>query len=154
MGPIRCPETSVNNYHTTPGNTREDRTFRCPTCFCTRFCRMLVLNKLHRWQQRTEQTASDVANEVLRDHKNSATWWDSLKDCCCIRNACDVASVCVCRETHTMTLQDCRAFCIWTSRNCVYLSLCNLLIILLIFLMYYSFVLTWIRVRSFYISIN
>jgi hypothetical protein len=28
MGPIRCPETSVNNYHTTPCNTREDRRFR------------------------------------------------------------------------------------------------------------------------------
>jgi hypothetical protein len=28
MGPIRCPETSVNNYHTTPRNTLEDRTFQ------------------------------------------------------------------------------------------------------------------------------
>jgi hypothetical protein len=27
MGPIRCPETSVNNYHKTPGNTPEDRRF-------------------------------------------------------------------------------------------------------------------------------
>jgi hypothetical protein len=27
MGPIRCPETSVNNYHTTPNNTPEDHTF-------------------------------------------------------------------------------------------------------------------------------
>ena len=27
MGPIRCPETSVNNYHTTPCNTPEDRRF-------------------------------------------------------------------------------------------------------------------------------
>jgi hypothetical protein len=25
MGPIRCPETSVNNYHTTPGNIPEER---------------------------------------------------------------------------------------------------------------------------------
>jgi hypothetical protein len=27
MGPIRCPETSVNNYHTTPCNYPEDH--RC-----------------------------------------------------------------------------------------------------------------------------
>jgi hypothetical protein len=27
MGPIRCPETSVNNYHTTPCNYPEDHTF-------------------------------------------------------------------------------------------------------------------------------
>jgi hypothetical protein len=27
MGPIRCPETSANNYHTTPHNTPEDRRF-------------------------------------------------------------------------------------------------------------------------------
>ena len=27
MGPIRCPETSVKNYHTTPRNTPEDRRF-------------------------------------------------------------------------------------------------------------------------------
>jgi hypothetical protein len=27
MGPIRCLETSVNNYHTTPRNTPEDRRF-------------------------------------------------------------------------------------------------------------------------------
>jgi hypothetical protein len=27
MGPIRCPETSVNNYQTTPRNTPEDRRF-------------------------------------------------------------------------------------------------------------------------------
>jgi hypothetical protein len=26
-GPIRCPETSVNNYHTTPHNTPEDCRF-------------------------------------------------------------------------------------------------------------------------------
>jgi hypothetical protein len=25
MGPIRCPETSVNNYHTTPRNVPEER---------------------------------------------------------------------------------------------------------------------------------
>jgi hypothetical protein len=25
MGPIRCPETSVNNYHTTPRNISEER---------------------------------------------------------------------------------------------------------------------------------
>jgi hypothetical protein len=25
MGPIRCPETSVNNYHTTPRNIPEER---------------------------------------------------------------------------------------------------------------------------------
>jgi hypothetical protein len=25
MGPIRCPETSVNNYHTTPLNIPEER---------------------------------------------------------------------------------------------------------------------------------
>ena len=25
MGPIRCPETSVNNYHTTPRNIQEER---------------------------------------------------------------------------------------------------------------------------------
>jgi hypothetical protein len=25
MGPIRCPETSVNNYHTTPCNILEER---------------------------------------------------------------------------------------------------------------------------------
>jgi hypothetical protein len=29
MGPVRCPETSVNNYHTTPRNTPEDRRFHC-----------------------------------------------------------------------------------------------------------------------------
>jgi hypothetical protein len=27
MGPIRCPETSVNNYHTTPCNNPEDHRF-------------------------------------------------------------------------------------------------------------------------------
>jgi hypothetical protein len=27
VGPIRCPETSVNNYHTTPCNYPEDRRF-------------------------------------------------------------------------------------------------------------------------------
>jgi hypothetical protein len=27
MGPIRCPETSINNYHTRPRNTPEDRRF-------------------------------------------------------------------------------------------------------------------------------
>jgi hypothetical protein len=27
MGPIRCPETSANNYHTTPCNYPEDRIF-------------------------------------------------------------------------------------------------------------------------------
>jgi hypothetical protein len=27
MGPIRCPETSVNNYHTTPCNYPEDHRF-------------------------------------------------------------------------------------------------------------------------------
>jgi uncharacterized membrane protein YbaN (DUF454 family) len=27
MGPIRCPETSVNNYHTTPCNNPEDQRF-------------------------------------------------------------------------------------------------------------------------------
>jgi hypothetical protein len=27
IGPIRCPETSVNNYHTRPCNTPEDRRF-------------------------------------------------------------------------------------------------------------------------------
>jgi hypothetical protein len=29
MGPIRCPETSVNNYHTMPCNYPEDRRFQC-----------------------------------------------------------------------------------------------------------------------------
>jgi hypothetical protein len=28
MGPIRCPETSVNNYHTTPCNNPEDHIFQ------------------------------------------------------------------------------------------------------------------------------
>jgi hypothetical protein len=28
MGPVRCPETSVNNYHTTPRNTPEYRRFQ------------------------------------------------------------------------------------------------------------------------------
>jgi hypothetical protein len=28
MGPIRCPETSVNNYHTTPCNNPEDHRFQ------------------------------------------------------------------------------------------------------------------------------
>jgi hypothetical protein len=28
MGPIRCPETSVNNYHTTPRNIPEERNLR------------------------------------------------------------------------------------------------------------------------------
>jgi hypothetical protein len=28
MGPIRCPETSVNNYHTTPCNNLEDHRFK------------------------------------------------------------------------------------------------------------------------------
>jgi hypothetical protein len=28
MGPIRCPETSVNYYHTTPRNTPEERRFQ------------------------------------------------------------------------------------------------------------------------------
>jgi hypothetical protein len=28
MGPIRCPETSVHNYHTTPCNNPEDHRFR------------------------------------------------------------------------------------------------------------------------------
>ena len=32
MGPIRCPETSVNNYHTTPHNTPEDRRFMKEVC--------------------------------------------------------------------------------------------------------------------------
>jgi hypothetical protein len=27
MGPIRCPETSVSNYHTTPCNNPEDHRF-------------------------------------------------------------------------------------------------------------------------------
>jgi hypothetical protein len=27
MGPIRCPETSVNDYHTTPCNYPEDHRF-------------------------------------------------------------------------------------------------------------------------------
>jgi hypothetical protein len=27
MGPIRCPETSVNNYHMTPRNIPEDRRY-------------------------------------------------------------------------------------------------------------------------------
>jgi hypothetical protein len=34
MGPIRCPETSVNNYHTTPPNIPEDRRSQPPRC-CT-----------------------------------------------------------------------------------------------------------------------
>jgi hypothetical protein len=36
MGPIRCPETSVNNYHTTPCNNPEDHTFQVSTCYCTK----------------------------------------------------------------------------------------------------------------------
>jgi hypothetical protein len=31
MGPIRCPETSVNNYHTTPCNNQEDHRFQSPS---------------------------------------------------------------------------------------------------------------------------
>jgi hypothetical protein len=33
MGPIRCPETSVNNYHTMPRNTPEDRRFQSQWLF-------------------------------------------------------------------------------------------------------------------------
>jgi hypothetical protein len=32
MGPIRCPETSVNNYHTTPCNNPEDHRFLYTSC--------------------------------------------------------------------------------------------------------------------------
>ena len=43
MGPIRCPETSVNNYHTTPCNNPEDHTFQKQNC------------QLNLWRSRTDR---------------------------------------------------------------------------------------------------
>jgi hypothetical protein len=41
MGPVRCPETSVNNYHTTPRNIPEERRSRSELC-------MLILGETPR----------------------------------------------------------------------------------------------------------
>jgi hypothetical protein len=50
MGPIRCPETSANNYHTTPRNIPEERTSRLSHCdFLNKDCCMeLARQKNHR----------------------------------------------------------------------------------------------------------
>jgi hypothetical protein len=48
MGPIRCPETSVNNYHTTPRNVPEERRSRLCFYYCLfYFVDMYFLITLH-----------------------------------------------------------------------------------------------------------
>jgi hypothetical protein len=45
MGPMQCPETSVNNYHTTPCNIPEER--RCYSCCPHVYCGYLHVRCYH-----------------------------------------------------------------------------------------------------------
>jgi hypothetical protein len=46
MGPIRCPETSVNNYHTTPCNYPEDHRYHSVKIHCVYYCEQVGPQKL------------------------------------------------------------------------------------------------------------
>jgi hypothetical protein len=53
MGPTRCPETSVNNYHTTPCNYPKDHRLHSPvsmkphTVHLATVCDVFIFSSLH-----------------------------------------------------------------------------------------------------------
>jgi hypothetical protein len=69
MGPIRCPETSVNNYHTTPCNTPEDRRFRILCWLCWPNTSHLSL-KRHYWRltQRPNLPTKQTNKQTNKTH--------------------------------------------------------------------------------------
>jgi hypothetical protein len=64
MGPIRCPETSVNNYHTTPCNTPGKHTphQHCDESLKRRLCWLISFHAVGPKRKSIDQTKNILMN--------------------------------------------------------------------------------------------
>jgi hypothetical protein len=74
MGPIRCPETSVNNYYTTRSNTPEDRRFHTKFYWRQQSLQILTVGGLSSYCKACKYWQL-VAYRLTAKLANTDSWW-------------------------------------------------------------------------------